>query len=135
MPGDEQILDDDDVVYRRIPYNMFDSSIDAVPSPQSFQPHRENDTDGISLWCANSKTPEEAASGLSRKPYHVVEVRVGDIRARGLSVVVDSDDGHAVIPELNSGNRKSDQTGEHCVALAHELSRVVIDRSGEYVDE
>ena len=57
MPGDEQILDDDDVVYRRIPYNMFDSSIDAVPSPQSFQPHRENDTDGISLWCANSKTP------------------------------------------------------------------------------
>jgi hypothetical protein len=119
--GTEPVADDE-VLYRRVPVSMGWYTPQANPplSPEAFRP-RDEDTDGISLYRAKDKTLEEAARGPSRKGYHVISLRAGDLRARGIVIRPDmdpADPGHVTLPALNTASRDTDRALEIQAALA-----------------
>src|SRR5262249_41455034 len=108
LDGTEPI-DDDEVLYRRIPVSMgwYDPAVSKRPSPEAFKP-RPDDTTGLSL-CRGGRynTPEQAAAGLAKRGYYIATLRVGDLREWGLEVVprpVETVRGHVEIPELTAAN-------------------------------
>ncbi|MDA0838831.1 MAG: hypothetical protein O3B01_15985 [Planctomycetota bacterium] len=124
-------IDDSEVLLRRIPKsaNLFDPDSGAGLSPMAFRPN-PNDTTGISLSRQSVTAPEKAAAqGREGKDYYIGKVTVGALRAAGLTVVskpLEDDPGHVEIPELNYDNRKSDNSLEIQVKLAHELCSEVV---------
>ena len=132
-PGHEP-LDDDEVVYRRIPVNpsFYDPERDSKPSPQAFKP-REDDTTGISVFRAKYVTPEEVTSNPRGRPYYVAALRVGDLRAEGIEVLPRPNEdgpGHAEIPALTYETRKLDSSKERMLLLAHRLCVVTGPHGG-----
>lgn len=117
-------IDDDELLYRRIPMAWHDPSIDERPSPQAFRP-RKDDTSGLSLTREKYHTPEEAAAlGRAGNKYYVAIVRAGDLRAKGIRVEPDpavDDRGHAVLPDLTHVTRKEPTQKGMEVRLAEEL--------------
>ena len=95
--------------------------------PDAFGLHRTNDATGLSFVRAKYKSIEEAATGWPGKSYYVAVLRVADLRQNGIEVVPrprPNDPGHAELPELNSGNRKADETLERQRLLAEVCIRV-----------
>lgn len=112
--GNEPI-DDEEILYRRIPVSMGWYSEDTGLSPEAFEP-RNDETTGISVYRAKYKTLEAAAKGLSKKGYFVAEFRVGDLRAAGMDIVsrpLPNDPGHAELPSLRCDNRESIEALNH----------------------
>jgi hypothetical protein len=127
--GTEPIADDE-LLYRRIPKSVSWYSDSAGLSPQAFAPHAKNDITGLSISRAKYKSIEAAAKGRPGKSYHVAVLRAGDLRQRGIQVVprpLPEDPGHAELPDLNSVNRKTDETLERQRLLALELCLQVED--------
>ncbi|REK25883.1 MAG: hypothetical protein DWQ45_08040 [Planctomycetota bacterium] len=133
MPLDAAFVGDDEFIYRRIPVSTgwYDPAAAEPASPRAFQPHPENDPEGLSVSRAKSEEhPDfpslgEASLGPSRHGYFVAVLRVGDLRQRGIDVVADpleENPGHALIPDLTSGNRNSAGTWELMSILADELT-------------
>jgi hypothetical protein len=121
--GSEPIADDE-FLYRRVPVSQgwFDQTCGL--SSAAFLPHREWDQTGISVSRAKYKPIDIAARGQEGKSYYVAVLRAGDLRAHGISIVAQplpTDPGHAELPDLNSGNRKSDATVERAQLLAETL--------------
>jgi len=125
-------IHDGEVLYRKIPVSQgwYDPDATQQVSPKAFNP-RSDDTAGLSLDRAHSedhpdfKTVDQAGQGQSSKGYYVAVLRVEDLRANGIEVVAEpvlGNPGHAVIPDLTYGNRRSDQSLEWKVLLAHELT-------------
>jgi hypothetical protein len=81
---------------------------------QAFAPHKTNDATGLSVVRAKYKSIEEAAKGRPGKSYFIAVLRVGDLRQNGIEVVQTppDDPSHAELPDLNSANRKADETLE-----------------------
>ena len=106
-------IDDDELVYRRIPVRQ-GWYANGVLSPQAFHPRRD-EISGISVERARFKSIEDAARGPSPDGYHVAVLKVADLRASGLHVVRRPevpggyDEAHAELPDLNAGNRRSDE--------------------------
>lgn len=106
---------DDELLYRRVPASTgwFDPATRLV-KPEAFDPHKTNDATGLSVWRAKYKSIEQAGLGRAGKQYYVAVLKAGDVRQAGLSVVPQPnipdgyDASHAELPDLNSGNRKSD---------------------------
>lgn len=122
--GNRISIADDETVYRRIPVaaGWFDGH---GVSPSAFSPN-ENDTEGLSVYRASFLTAEQVAlTGRSSQGYYVAALRVGDIRAAGLSVEDDDpagvDPGHAKIAELNARVRRSESVQRWKVHLAKQL--------------
>ena len=129
--GSEPIAEDE-LLYRRISeksgwYNESTREID----PQAFAPHPTEDRTGISLSRGKYKTVSQAAVGRPGKRYFVAILRAVDLMNAGIGISPEpspDDPGHAVLPELNSGNRKEDRTE----SLQEILAGIVIDVDGPF---
>lgn len=105
--------------------------VDEILAPEAFQPHKDNDTTGISLARLEFKRIEEIAKGPSKRGYYVAKLYVRDVRQVGLSVEYrpdvpwGHDDSHVEIPELNAGVRELNQAFEAQEALAKMVFDVV----------
>lgn len=107
-----QPVEDDELLYRRVPSCHFDS--ESGLSPEAFGPHR-NDEDGLSLSRANYTTAVQVAQGPSPHPYYVAVLKAGQLRGLGLEILPDPqphDAGHVLLPGMNAENRKADETRE-----------------------
>lgn len=122
-PGEEPI-EDDEILYRRIPFHWYS---DGKVDDQAFLPNKERDEDGLSLFRAKYKTPEEVATTVrSGKKYHVAVLLAGSLRAAGLRIEpkpLPDDSGHCVLPDLVSANRSTNETREKAMSLALALTR------------
>jgi len=128
-------IDDDEVLYRRIPASMnwYDPETDDL-SADAFRPHRSLDTTGLSLTRAQSESHpeflgiEDAARGRSPHGYFVAILRAGDLREKGIEIVScpEPDNlGHVELPQMNAGARNSDRVLEWKEQLAKYLTREV----------
>lgn len=93
--------------------------------PASVSPNRDRDQLGISLWRAKYKSEAEAAYGIPGKRYYLAVLRMSDLRNNGVSVLPDVEHGgpgHAVIPDLNAQNRRSEQAAQLERLLAESLT-------------
>ena len=121
-PGEEPI-EDDEILYRRIPLHWYS---DGWVDNQAFLPNRKRDEDGLSLFRAKYKTPEEVATtNRSGKKYHVAVLLAANLRAAGLRVEskpLPDDPGHCVLPDLVSVNRSTSETREKAMSLALALT-------------
>ena len=93
----------------------------------AFTPKR-HDTNGISLWRQKYiKTAREAAAkGRRGSEYYVVVLRAGDMNDRGIEIVSTPHEGeggvgHASIPVLNYGDRRTVRVVELAHLIAAEL--------------
>jgi hypothetical protein len=122
-PGTEPIADDE-VLYRRIPVST-DWYAGGVVSPDAFHPRNDEFT-GISISRAKYyESVTVAARGPSKRGYYVASLRASQLREHGIEPVprpiLDSDPpdpGHAELPCLTAGNRRTDQALEYKLRLA-----------------
>ncbi|MEQ9410943.1 MAG: hypothetical protein RIK87_24745 [Fuerstiella sp.] len=130
MPNAPVPIDDDEVLYRRIPVSCdWYEAEGGVLYPEAFAPRRDEHS-GISVYRKRFKTLEEVARGRSKQGYYVVSLLASELRVRGLNVeprpeVEDGwDDAHAEIPSLHAGIRKTNEADELQAILA-ELGMVI----------
>lgn len=107
MDDENQPVEDDEGVYRRIHRMYYQLGLPIPIQPASFRPN-ENDTTGISVFRERFGEPADTLSSVDvekRKDYYLARLAVRDLRRLGLSVVPEPDRngprGHAVIPELS----------------------------------
>jgi hypothetical protein len=118
-----EAIEDDELLYRRIPEIWHNPDVSEAPSPRAFKP-TEHDLTGLSLDRAKYKSLEDAAKGQAGKRYYVAILRAGDLRARGIDVVPKphpDNPGHCEIPNLLYETRKQTESQEKQVRLAHDL--------------
>ena len=123
-PGEEPIADDE-ILLRRIPVSTgwYNPSTGTLYS-QAFDPHRTNDTTGLSLSREKYKSVQDVATGPSKMGYYVARLLARQLRSAGIEIVprpnMESgyDAAHAELPDLNSANRKEDLTIERMEALS-----------------
>jgi hypothetical protein len=119
LPSGHEPVEDDEIIYRRIPVSMNWYSASGL-SPQAFDP-RKDEVSGISVYRAKYKSIEEAAKGLGKQGYYVALLRVGDLRAAGIEVApcpLEGDPGHAELPGLTCHNRMDNEAVERKSLLA-----------------
>jgi hypothetical protein len=124
-------IDDEEILYRRIPVSTGWYDPIAGLSPQAFAPtHR--DKHGISVARARFTTIEGAATSPSQpqKQYYVAVLQpVKNLRLKGMTVVPDPNDdvgaAHSLISSLTYESRNSDQSREQMVLLATKLTSEV----------
>lgn len=112
--GTEPIADEE-LLYRRVSERSGWYSRKTGLNAEAFAPHKQNDITGLSVARGNYKSIEQSAQPKPDRPYYVAVLRAGDLRHKGIQVVprpILGDPGHAELPELNAGNRKSDRTLE-----------------------
>ena len=126
MDNGVEPIADEELLYRRVPTGWYDPAT-ALLKSEAFAPHKSNDVTGLSVSRAKYKSLEEAARGRPGKSYYVAVLRAADLRRNGIRFVPRPgvpdgyDPAHAELPDLNSGNRKSDETLERQRLLAEEL--------------
>lgn len=110
VPGHEWI-------FRRCVFDWFRHK-DCLPAVKNFMPRAwvsdqlRGDVDGLSVTrpAITNDTPERASCcPFSGKHFHVAKLLVTTIESAGLTVIADAqphDKGHALIPELNSLDRR-----------------------------
>ena len=117
-------IDDDELLYRRVPLPYFDESNDLKPTRLAFQPRRD-DTTGLSVSRAKYKSIEQVAQNSRGKQYYVAVLRAGDLRAHGIVVEPrpkpPDDPGHVELPGLTYDHRRDDAVEEWKVLLAEKL--------------
>lgn len=125
-PGDgTEPIDDDEIIFRRVPVSMGWYSPETGCSPQAFTPRPDDDT-GICFVRQKYSSAEEAARGASKKGYWILRLKAGKLRERGIELVprpVDGSPGHVELPEVSSsavrdGSRRAE---EIILLLAKEL--------------
>jgi len=114
---------DDEILYRRIPVSWYSPDTKSL-SPEAFKPGKHDDT-GLSVTRAAYVEIQAAAVGRLGKSYYVAILRAKDLRSRGIQIISDPQEGnpgHALLPEVNYGRRKSEQVLEWALAMAKELT-------------
>ena len=126
MDGGIEPIEDDELLYRRIPVSMGWFVANRL-SAQAFGP-RKDELTGISVFREKYKSLEDAARGKSKQGYYVAVLRAGDLRHRGIEVVPrpnlpdgQYDPAHAELPDLNAATYTDDITLERQRILAEEL--------------
>lgn len=116
-----------EILYRNIPVKprWYDPNQDPPTNYQAFTPKRYDPT-GISFWRQKyKKTAQEAAAeGRLGKDYYVVVVKAIDLMEHGLEITASPHEGgvgHASIPVLNYGDRRTDRVVELARLIAAEL--------------
>ena len=115
-------IDDDEILYRRVPSRDEEWVKHDRPTPQVFRP-REDDTTGLSVSRAKYKSIEDAAQGL-KPSYCVAVLRAGDLRSHGIEVQPspkEGNPGHAEIPGLTYALRKKNPAKEFQKLLAEKI--------------
>jgi len=108
MADGTEPIEDNELLYRRIPSVYFNRENDPHPSPMAFRP-RKYDKTGLSFYREKHSSPAEVASSGAGERYYVAVLRAGDLRAHGIEVVpmpVPGNPGHAELPDLRYENRK-----------------------------
>ena len=130
----DEILDSE-FVMRRLPAKMpwYDPLRGLMA--EAFNPHKTSDEDGLSVSRMLTRehpeflSPEALAeTGLSRYGYFVAILSVKKLREAGLMIVRDpqpENPGHALIVNLRSDNRNSDEVAEWTQMLAERLTTEV----------
>lgn len=133
------VIADDERLYRRVPakpgYCLADPLTHTLAvAALAFRP-TERDTDGLSFSRAKSdcnptflSAEDLAQAGPNPAGYYVAELVYGDLRNAGIEVRPDPqphDPGHALLPGMNSSNRKSNQVKEFEMLLATKLTKCV----------
>lgn len=125
-PAEYEPVSDDERLYRRVPVSK--GWIDEYGvRPDAFEP-RADDSTGLSVYRARFVSVEDAAKGLSKRGYYVLEMRAGDLRAAGIDVVpMPHDDlpGHAEIPSLAYEVNESELSIQQRELLADRLVRAI----------
>ena len=112
--GSEPIADEE-LLYRRVSERSGWYTLETGLKDQAFAPHKDYDTTGLSVARAKYKSIEQAAQPKPGRPYYVAVLQAGDLKANGIQIVprpLPGDAGHAELPDLNAGNRKTDRTLE-----------------------
>ena len=105
-------IDDDEILYRRIPVSM-NWYVGGVLSGEAFEP-RPDEHSGISVFRKRFRTIQEVALGKSKLGYYVVSLHATDLSKAGIQVVSQPvipegwDDAHAELLGLNANNRHTD---------------------------
>ena len=113
----------DEIILRRIPESQVGTDDPRWPLPAGFDPHRTNDTDGLSVYREKHHSPEQVAGFRTKgtKPTWVARISAKSIIDLGLTLIPDprgpeyglpARPGHALIKEINSDHRKSDKVAE-----------------------
>lgn len=130
-PAEYEPIADDEMLYRRVPVSK-----DWIDShgvrPDAFEPRSDDDT-GLSVYRARFVKVADAARGLSKRGYYVLEMRAGDLRAAGIEVLpMPHDDlpGHAELPGLAFHDSESELSMEQRELLA---DRLVVAIHGPFV--
>src|SRR5437867_2518329 len=107
MSGDgTEPIEDDEILYRRVPVSRDWYSTTSGMSPVAFEPLKRDDT-GLSIVRAKYCSIEQAANGPSKQGYFVVLLRAGDLRQRGIEIApspIAGIPGHAEITSLTFQN-------------------------------
>lgn len=131
MPDGTEAIEDDEILYRRIPVsqNWYNPGQDPPLSPEAFKPNR-HDLNGISLSRGKYDSIEDVGCEREGRKYFVAVIRAGDLTGKGIEVVpdpikdhpgIDDDLGHVMIPKMNYVDRKEDLCREWKNVLATEL--------------
>jgi hypothetical protein len=126
---------DDETVLRRVPEAQMNLGPPVEVAADAFDPHKARDVDGLSVYRSGLHTPQQVASfrTKSTKQTWVAELSASRIRELGLTIEPKplaaneerpAQPGHAVIPELNAGDRKKpavDQWKQQLVALVQQI--------------
>ncbi len=118
--GKHDSVDDDEIVYRRIPRAWFDPQKAPFPAIESFKP-TPRDHDGLSLDRARDVSMNVAARGQPGKSYYLACLSVRAVRELGLDVVCDRP-GHCLIPQLIHETRRTPQSREWQLQLTKRCS-------------
>jgi len=113
----------EEIVLRRVPEAQMNGGPPFNLSANAFDPHPTRDTDGLSVYRRAFHTPQEAADfrTKSKSRAWVAELPVSAITALGLTIEpkpldatadLPAQPGHAVIPALNSADRKAPKVDE-----------------------
>jgi hypothetical protein len=126
----------DEIILRRVPEQKMELDRCHV-SADAFAPHATNDAGGISVYREQFHSPTEVTQTFrsgGTKPVWCARLRAGDLFKIGLSVNPDPlgpDErlperlGHALIPEINSGNAKSKETAQYKQRLKKAVFEIV----------
>lgn len=129
-PGHEPV-EDDELLYRRIPVSMKWYDPATGVSPEAFDPHKDRDTTGISVFRAKHTSIERAAAGQGKKGYYVALLKAGDLLSAGIQVEPRpelDDPGHAELPQLTSTTRAHSSALE----LRQRLTSLVLRVEGPF---
>jgi len=121
MPSGADPINDDEIVYRKIPLSMgwYDEQTKKV-SPEAFKP-RVDDLTGISFDRAILRSITDAAQGQKNKKYYVAKLRAGDLKAKGIELdpkPIPGNAAHAESPSINYANRKEGASRQIMASLA-----------------
>ena len=104
---EQEPIQDDEFVYRRIHRNFYDASIPTCIRREAFRPSHNDDT-GLSVFRAAFVQPADTLANIDaskQNDYYVSRIAVQDLHRLGLTVVPEPDPdgppGHATIPELS----------------------------------
>ena len=127
MANGHEPIDDDELLYRRVPMSWY-SVVTGLHS-SAFGPNRVHDSTGISLSRAKYKTAEQAAVSPSRpdKSYYVAVLRAGDVRQAGMNIVPRPTAGnpsHCECTDLRADNYRDTETLERQARLVELCLRV-----------
>ena len=135
MASEPTPIDDDEILYRRIPVSK-DWYVNGVVYGEAFAPRRDEHS-GISLYRERFRSLNEVAKGKAPKGYYVASLRVSDLRKAGIIVEPrpDTPEGwdaaHVEIPGLNAGNRQTNEAEE----LQSQLAEIamILPVAGKFV--
>ena len=112
--GHEQVADDE-IVYRTVSdrSGWYDPDSDNPIAWVTFRPNKR-DLDGLSVWRAKYKSPEQAALQHAQQDrrYYVLAIRVGDLRRIGVEVAATpaaDEPGHASLTTLSAATYREDK--------------------------
>lgn len=119
----------EETLLRRVPRQQMKSFDPPVPNDEAFDPHRDRDVEGLSVYRRQFHTPQQVADfrTKSKSPVWVAELPASAIFEIGLTVVpqpleahgdLPAQRGHALIPELNSASRGTWQLAQRKRLLA-----------------
>ncbi|MCD4825081.1 MAG: hypothetical protein K8S55_10765 [Phycisphaerae bacterium] len=125
MSEEAGIIEDDELLYRRVPVqpSYYDPDKGPNPGSRAFHPG-EHDETGISVFRANYIRPEQVAQNDRGKRYYIAVLRAGDLRDRGIRVVPKNSGhppGHAELPDLTYENRRAITVRKAEVLLSQKL--------------
>ena len=133
----------DEILLRRVPKQGGMTPDGKAVLPNAFAPHSQIDTTGISVYRDSIHTSQQVAQefrGRGTQPVWVAHIRASDVIAMGLTIQPNplmaeetplrpAQPGHALLPEINSGNARTDVTVERKRQLAAKVFHI----DGPYV--
>jgi hypothetical protein len=140
MKNEDEPVSPEEWLIRLIWTDYYDISLPIPIQASAFTP-RKNETDGISVFrSACVGNPKDALAVIAedkRDKYAIALLLVADVMALGLSVApakIDAVPGHAVLPELNIVNCKTDKTRWRGVQkqLANLASKSVVQKPKDW---